>query len=77
MQNGDVRDAQVIADESKPIVRRLKPAIEWFLAACVVKQVVGAPTVNASPTTPPGFDSNVSGDQRSDGGHHEASSRWS
>ena len=61
MQNGDVRDAQVIAADSKPIVRRLKPAIEWFLTACV-KRVVGAPTVACvSPTTPPGFDSKASG----------------
>jgi len=62
MQNGEVRDAQVIAGESRPIVRRLKPAIEWFLAACVVKRVVGAPTVACvSPTTPPGFDAKASG----------------
>ncbi len=62
MQNGEVRDAQVIAGESKPIVRRLKPAIEWFLTACVVKRVVGAPSVACvSPTTPPGFDSKASG----------------
>lgn len=62
MQNGEVRDAQVVAAESKPIVRRLKPAIEWFLTACVVKRVVGAPTVACvSPTTPPGFDSKASG----------------
>jgi diguanylate cyclase (GGDEF)-like protein len=62
MQNGEVRDAQLIAGESKPIVRRLKPAIEWFLTACVVKRVVGAPTVACvSPTTPPGFDSKANG----------------
>ena len=32
MENGGVREASQIADQAKPIVRRLKPAVEQFLA---------------------------------------------